>query len=220
MPSAKVDEKRKGAVRLLAPSQCYFKKDGQAQIHSKLFTFVDFGTQANQFLSACGTKHEPTVEEIAQILLDNPHRFWELADSSTEKFVLLFYQSKSLNSQIAFSYLNEIRNIAVNRRLLSSGTLVRMKRTPVLLGMKRKRRDAKIAANELEEEEGWDHEYDLLRPEKVIIADDTNGFQLFGDKVFTCPQEDLLEGTQTRILTYINTHYIFQNSTASSAPGA
>lgn len=86
-PPTKIDDKGKRAVRLLAPGQCYFKKDAQAQIHSKLFTFVDFGTQANQFLSACGTKHEPTVEEIAQILLENPHRFWELADSSTEKYV-------------------------------------------------------------------------------------------------------------------------------------
>lgn len=87
--SLKADVKSKQAVRLLAPSQCYFRKDAQAQIHSKLFTFVDFGTQANQFLSACGTKHEPTVEEIAQILLENPRRFWELADSSTEKCVYI-----------------------------------------------------------------------------------------------------------------------------------
>lgn len=69
-----------------------------------------------------------------------------------------------------------------------------MKRTPVLLGMKRKRRSIKASSNDLEEDEGWDYEYDLLRPEKVTIADDTNGYQLFGDKIFTCPQEDLLEG--------------------------
>lgn len=86
-PLTKVDDKGGNAIRLMAPSQCYFKKDAQAQIHSKLFTFVDFGTQANQFLNACGTKHEATVEEIAQILLENPHRFWELADSSAERYV-------------------------------------------------------------------------------------------------------------------------------------
>ena len=83
--SPKVDDKGKKAVRLMAPSQCYFKKDSQTSVHSQLFTFVDFGTEANRFLSACGTKVEPTVEEIAQILLENPHRFWKLANSSTEK---------------------------------------------------------------------------------------------------------------------------------------
>ncbi|KAI0083802.1 hypothetical protein BDY19DRAFT_975723 [Irpex rosettiformis] len=173
--STKIDDKGKKAVRLMAPSQCYFKKDAQAQVHSKLFTFVDFGTQANQFLSACGTKHEPTVEEIAQILLENPRRFWALADSSTE------------------NYLSELRNIAVNRRLLSSGTITRMKRSPILLGTKRKRRSTKTAVLDFEEEDGWDYDYDLLQPSTVIIADDTNGYQLFGDKIFTCPQEDLLE---------------------------
>ncbi|KAI0701855.1 hypothetical protein BC835DRAFT_1435271 [Cytidiella melzeri] len=170
-----VDDKGKKTLRLMAPNQCYFKKDAQAQIYSKLFTFIDFGTQANQFLSACGTKHEPTVEEIAQILLENPHRFWELADNSTE------------------NYLSELRNIAVNRRLLSSGTITRMKRSPILLGTKRTKRTTKATVQDPEEEERWDSAYDLLQPGKVIIADDTNGYQLFGDKIFTCPQEDLLE---------------------------
>ena len=69
-----------------------------------------------------------------------------------------------------------------------------MKRTPLLLGMRRKKRNVKTQDQDIEEEEGWDYEYDLLRADRVIIADDTNGYQLFGDKVFTCPQEDLLEG--------------------------
>ena len=84
--------------------------------------------------------------------------------------------------------------MALNRRLLSSGTVARMKRSPILLGQKRKRRSAKTAAPDFEDEDGWDYDYDLLQPSKIIIADDTNGYQLFGDKIFTCPQEDLLEG--------------------------
>ena len=80
------NEKWDGRIRLLAPSQCHFNRDTNAQIHSKFFTFVDFGTQANQFLSACGTKHEPTVEEIAQILLEDPRRFYKLAEGR-DKYV-------------------------------------------------------------------------------------------------------------------------------------
>ena len=69
-----------GTVRHLPPIQCYFKGESKAQFHSKLFTFVDFGLKANTFLSACGVKHEPSVEEIAKILLDNPRQFYELAE--------------------------------------------------------------------------------------------------------------------------------------------
>lgn len=69
-----------GAMRHLSPTQCYFKGDSKAQFHSKLFTFVDFGTTANTFLSACGVKHEPSVEEIAKILLDSPRQFYDLAE--------------------------------------------------------------------------------------------------------------------------------------------
>lgn len=67
-------------MHLLPPSQCYFGGDSGARFHSKLFVFVDFGKQANGFLSACGTKHEPSVEEVALMLLADPHNFYDLAD--------------------------------------------------------------------------------------------------------------------------------------------
>ncbi|KAI9067076.1 hypothetical protein FKP32DRAFT_1644765 [Trametes sanguinea] len=170
-----------GAIRHLPPTQCYFKGDSQAQFHSKLFTFVDFGTTANAFLSACGVKHEPSVEEVTKILLDNPRRFYELADGRE-------------------NYLTELRNIAVNRRLISSGTMTRLKRAAALLGSRRVRKEKPASskktsddlAGELEEED-WEYQYDLLTPDKVVIADDTNAYQLFGDVIFTAPQEDLLE---------------------------
>jgi hypothetical protein len=70
-------------VRMLPPAQCYFLRDAaHGGVHSKLFraVSVDFGPRANAFLSACGTKEEPSVEEIASILLRNPRHFWELAE--------------------------------------------------------------------------------------------------------------------------------------------
>lgn len=66
--------------RFLPPSQCYFKGESSGQFHSKLFVFVDFGTSGNSFLKACGTKGEPSVEEIAQILLKDPRGFFQLAE--------------------------------------------------------------------------------------------------------------------------------------------
>ena len=104
---------------------------------------------------------------------------------------------------LARSYLTELRNIAVNRRLMSSGTMTRMKRSAVLLGSRRVRKNKGPVTikkqpddlgGELEEED-WEYQYDLLPPDQVVIADETNAYQLFGDVIFTAPQEDLLEGS-------------------------
>ena len=76
-----------------------------------------------------------------------------------------------------------------------------LKRSPVLLGSRRVRKDKPTsnkkanddALKELEEED-WEYQYDLLTADMVVVADDTNAYQLFGDVVFSAPQEDLLEG--------------------------
>ena len=71
-----------------------------------------------------------------------------------------------------------------------------MKTVPFLLGCQRRLRnigsDGKQGPSDLDEDD-WELQYDLKRPDQVVIADDTNGFQLFGDAIFTAPQEDLLE---------------------------
>ena len=72
--------------RMMPPSQCYLRGQTEAQLHSKLFVFVDFGTRANQFLSACGSKQEPSVEEVAKIVLDDPRKFYQLA-GGRDKYV-------------------------------------------------------------------------------------------------------------------------------------
>lgn len=63
------------------PGECFFRNDRTSStvVHSNLFTFVDFGSKANVFLRACGVKNEPSVPEIAAILLKDPKRFLELA---------------------------------------------------------------------------------------------------------------------------------------------
>lgn len=66
-------------MRWLVPTQCYLGQVSKERFHSKLFVFVDFGTAGNAFLTACGAKQEPSVEEVTKILLDDPHRFYELA---------------------------------------------------------------------------------------------------------------------------------------------
>ncbi|KAF9529296.1 hypothetical protein CPB83DRAFT_906254 [Crepidotus variabilis] len=160
--------------RWLPPSQCYLRGGGKESFHSKLFTFVDFGPSANAFLTACGTKSQPSVEEVARILLNDPHHFYELSGGT-------------------IYFLDELRNLAINSRSLSSTTMLRMKRAPILLGLKRKPRNQKKNDDDWDEDE-WDIVYDLKRPDEIIVADDTNAYQAFGDSLYAAPQEDILEG--------------------------
>lgn len=84
VPTKSLDEKNGNSLRWLPATQCFFGGDANPSFHSKLFVFVDFGTVANGFLSACGTKHSPSIEEVAQMLLDRPHQFYELTGGPTQ----------------------------------------------------------------------------------------------------------------------------------------
>lgn len=65
---------------MVRPGECYFIQDKeQSHFHSKLFTFVDFGNRANNFLAACGVRNAPTTDEVAKMLIENPKGFYELA---------------------------------------------------------------------------------------------------------------------------------------------
>jgi hypothetical protein len=64
-----------------------------------------------------------------------------------------------------------------------------MKKEPILLGSLRRA----ASSGDFEDDER-DLQYDLKRPAEIVIADDNNALQNFGDTLFTAPQEDILEG--------------------------
>lgn len=68
-----------------------------------------------------------------------------------------------------------------------------MKKSPILLGKKRKPRSQSKNDDDWDEDE-WEFTYELKRPFEIVIADETNAYQAFGDSLFTAPQEDILEG--------------------------
>jgi Protein of unknown function (DUF3684) len=69
----------KGDIKRLQPTRCFLGKP-RSELHSKLFAFVDFGVRANQFLKCCFTSEEPSVEDIAQVLLEDPQRVYDFAN--------------------------------------------------------------------------------------------------------------------------------------------
>lgn len=73
--------------------------------------------------------------------------------------------------------------------------MLRMKRAPILLGLQRKPRKQTSPTDDWDEEE-WDIQYELKRPNEIVVADDTHAYRAFGDSLFTAPQEDIIEGKQ------------------------
>jgi len=73
-----------------------------------------------------------------------------------------------------------------------------MKISPILLGFRRQRKPRKELNKAIDlDEEDWELLHDLRKPLDIVIADDTNAYQMFGESIYTAPQEDLLEGICT-----------------------
>jgi hypothetical protein len=117
--------------------------------------------------------------------------------------------SHKRNSKSSFvSYLPQLYELALKRDKLEKGTILRMMRSKILLGSRRVNRgggNALIGADE----DGWFLQDELLQPSEVVIVDDPNAYQLFGDRIFCAPQEDIIESTQSNLfglpcITYCN----------------
>ncbi|KAI6094606.1 hypothetical protein EDD16DRAFT_818713 [Pisolithus croceorrhizus] len=137
----------------------------QPELYAKLFDSVNFGTKANRFLGACGSKNKVSIEDVAEALADNPERFFQLAGG---------YEG----------FLVELRKLAYQSQDISNGTLHKMSHSPALLGLRRTKTEGKAE---------WDYGHQFLTYQGVTIVDDMNDYQLFSDCLFIAPQEEALE---------------------------
>ncbi|KIJ65764.1 hypothetical protein HYDPIDRAFT_186930 [Hydnomerulius pinastri MD-312] len=153
-----------GAREWLAPAQCYLGPSTD-EFHSNLFVFVDFGAKANRFLSACGSRKEPSVKDIAESLIHGPDRFYNLAGGHE-------------------GFLEKLRDLAARRTHIPNDTLNRMSSQRTLLGERRERADDQV---------GWKHVYELRTPKEIVIVDDSRDYALFSDAIFVAPQDESLE---------------------------
>ncbi|KAH9824771.1 hypothetical protein DFH28DRAFT_941666 [Melampsora americana] len=103
-----------------SPSTCFFQPQNSVKSgpFKSLFTYIDFGLASKPFLRACGVKNEPTVQEITEMLIADPAKFYALAGSAEE-------------------YLQVLRNIAANSHLLGHGLKQAMQRSAFILGSRR-----------------------------------------------------------------------------------
>ncbi|BGP12853.1 hypothetical protein JCM10213_005226 [Rhodosporidiobolus nylandii] len=167
-----------------------------------LFTTVpDFEPAAKPFLVAVGVKESPSTQEIAQMLIGDPAKFYDLAGSSER-------------------YLSVLRLLAVNYSSLPSTLRSRMKMSAFFLGTKRISSASSSTANRtlLDEDDDDDDGgettlvFQLSRASDLAINDDPAAFSVFQSDILACPQEDALEALAEqlgahRISKLITEHY-------------
>ena len=144
---------------------------------------MDFGSTANCFFRARGSKDESSVKDIAESLVEDPERFYNLAGGHEGYASLYFCLNSNLFTEISF--LAELRDLASRSRRIPNNTLSKMMSKPILLGIRRKKTT-----------EGGECEYEraLREPGGIVIVDDMKCCRLFGDIIYVAPRDSGLEG--------------------------
>ncbi|RUS32742.1 hypothetical protein BC938DRAFT_474458 [Jimgerdemannia flammicorona] len=168
---------------LVEPTSCYFESD-KASFLKELFTYVDYGAVANGFLRSCGVKDEPTTIELAQMIVRDPQRYWQLSGGGERYLGVL--------RQIAGHYYQIKQQRTLLNEMMSSPFLIGIKKSGGIdEGPDVKEKDSKDEVNEGHREDEEIVQYRLAKAKDIFIADDTMGHQIFSP--LSAPMEPLLE---------------------------
>ena len=144
------------------------------ELYHLIFNFVDFGLNGNLFLQSCGSRAQPTVLQIAEILIDNPAQIF----------------CACVSHEI---YLRMLRRIAAEKLSLQENQKVWMslQRSPFLLAFTAKP----------EEFDEFDNSnvgaltmvVSLEVASNILINDDVATYRAFKPKLMIAPEEEQLE---------------------------
>jgi hypothetical protein len=166
-----------------SPVDCFL---GESETYGEIFNYVDFGHEANSFLIRCGSKLEPSIVEISQILIREPARI-SSTFKNAEKYL-------SLLRRLADNVSVLRKNKELFREMKSSPFLLASKDLPpstVRSGSGPPRTDD---LDDLDDEEAQGiREYQLCSASHAIIVDDFITFNLFKANILAAPQEEILE---------------------------
>ena len=165
------------------PSNCFL---GESDNYGEIFNYVDFGHEANSFLLRCGCKPEPSIIEIAQILVREPARI-----SSTfrnpEKYL-------SLLRRLADNITVLKKNKEMFREMRNAPFLLASKDLPTADPPSTASTERHDDMDDLDDDDGQGiREYQLCSAGNAIIVDDYITFNLFKANILAAPQEETLE---------------------------
>ncbi|ORX36563.1 hypothetical protein BD324DRAFT_452712 [Kockovaella imperatae] len=170
--------KSEKGVYLAKPFEVYFvPKDGSESPYKSSFTFVDFGERGNLFLRYCGVRSEPSVKDVARLLLRDPQHMLEQAGSPDK-------------------YLDQLRLLAANWTNFDFGIRSAMKSAAFVLASQRvpvKSQSKKMFGSWGGSEEEYSREWVLAKASDVALNDNITMMQYFGKQILAAPEEQLLE---------------------------
>lgn len=171
-------------LRHLPPRECFL---GDSQTYGEIFTFVDLGPEANSFLLKCGSKHEPSRLELAQMMVREPARLFTVYQS-TEKYLILL-RSLADSFPILKKDKELVKEMKVSKFLLAY-TEVPSKSAKSGAGPRTIEDDFD---EDDEDEEASIKTFQLASASQIILVDDVISYNLFKDKLLAAPQEETLE---------------------------
>ncbi|KAH7046688.1 hypothetical protein B0J12DRAFT_729526 [Macrophomina phaseolina] len=173
------DQKR---VRHIPPQTCFV---GESKEFGKILNFVDFGSIANAFLKTVGAKEQPTILELARMVLENP--------------------AKVLQELQAPKYMDLLRQFAVEERELKSdkGIWSAFKSKPVLLAFRDDQKGVKVAEEKeksLLDEDDDEVDDPAIQQElvsaaasQIVIRDNVQYYGVFRSSLLVAPEDEVLE---------------------------
>jgi len=170
---------------MMLPQECFLSSSQYPDDHHyrRIFTFIDFGKHANNFLKACGVKTKPECSDVVNILLKNPSDFLEKTYTEgkrdLEKYVDNLLQNHTCVNRRC-RYLTELRSIAVGYDGLSKEQKQKMKEAPMLVGCH------VVGLSNTDQ-------FSLYKASEILIGDDMENCRIFGNFVRLAPQDEILE---------------------------
>lgn len=173
------DQKR---VRHIPPQTCFV---GESKEFGKILNFVDFGSIANAFLKTVGAKEQPTILELARMVIENP--------------------TKVLQELQAPKYMDLLRQFAVEERELRSdkGVWTSFKNKPVLLAFVDEQQEGKAAEEKekslLDEDDDEVDDPTIQQALKsaaahqIVIRDNVQYYSVFRSSLLVAPEDEVLE---------------------------
>lgn len=176
IPPTRAAEQKGAGMRLVPPTAVFI---GTGEEYGDIFDYVDFGVDINIFLQRIGSKPEPTITELANLLVSDAKR--TTASLGVDRYKNLLYK------------------IHVNMAVLKKDKVLwkNMKGAAFLLGVKEKPLENKPSANSEDIDEdaasSTNIEYRLRKAEDITIQDDLIAYSLFKQHLIIAPLEDVLE---------------------------
>ncbi|MCJ1340266.1 hypothetical protein MMC09_005560 [Bachmanniomyces sp. S44760] len=163
----------------VSPRLCFL---GTGDKYAEIFDYVDFGLEANSFLLRCGSKHEPSVLELAHMLVKEPTRIFSLFQNDSER------------------YLDLLRTLAEAWSVLKKDKILvkEMKQAPFLLACKElsdtpsKQTSMDLNADD-DDDDNTIKTWQLAQARKIIIVDDVNIYNIFKPHLLAAPLEETVE---------------------------